>query len=237
MTKRTFLAFIIAILALAMPAGAQSYSNRGIPANRWRDYQRSSYFGLRFGLNVPTLRYKGTGGNAQTNPLPRYHLGLVYGQKLGNQLPFYIETGMIYTEKGAEIEATRELGQRKVNMKYLQIPLVLKYKLETAVDDLTIQPFFGGFMAFGLAGETKDYGIAGVSERMKYSTFDDDSYKRFDSGLRLGCGMAFQNFYVEMGYDIGLFNIAGDEYHDYFYDDFDGHIRTGNFTMTVGVDF
>ncbi len=40
-----------------------------------------------------------------------------------------------------------------------------------------------------------------------------------------------------MGYDIGLFNIAGKDYADYHYDNFDGRIRTGNFTMTVGVDF
>ena len=49
--------------------------------------------------------------------------------------------------------------------------------------------------------------------------------------------MAFQNFYFEMGYDIGLFNIAGRNYSEYHYDDFDGHIRTGNLTMSLGVDF
>ena len=34
-----------------------------------------------------------------------------------------------------------------------------------------------------------------------------------------------------------LFNIAGRNYSEYHYDDFDGHIRTGNLTVTLGVDF
>ena len=117
-------------------------------------------------------------------------------------------------------------------MSYLEIPIVLKYKLNTNADDFTVQPFFGGFMAVGVGGTTKLY-----DSRTKIDPFGADRYKRFDAGIRVGCGMAFQNFYFEMGYDIGLFNIAGRNYSEYHYDDFDGHIRTGNLTVTLGVDF
>ena len=94
MTKKSFLPYIL-LLLIAMPvnAGKDFYEGEPVYASRWRDYRRSSYFGLRFGLNVPTVRYKGTGGEAQTNPLPRYHIGLVYGNKLGDGLPFYLESG------------------------------------------------------------------------------------------------------------------------------------------------
>ena len=143
-----------------------------------------------------------------------------------------MESGLIYTEKGAELEVTEEIGMRKCNLKYLEIPILLKYKQDTNVNDLTVQPFFGGFMAIGVGGETKDY-----SNRTKFSPFGSSRYKRFDAGIRLGCGLAYQNFYFEMGYDIGLFNIAGRHYADYHYDNFDGRIRTGNFTMSLGVDF
>lgn len=73
MTKKTFLLYIL-LLFTAMPvsAGKDFYEGEPVYASRWRDYRRSSYFGLRFGLNVPTVRYKGTGGEAQTNLLPRY---------------------------------------------------------------------------------------------------------------------------------------------------------------------
>ena len=164
--------------------------------------------------------------------MPRYHIGLVYGNKLGDGLPFFLESGLIYTEKGTEIEATEEVEFKKCYMRYLEIPIVLKYKLNTNADDFTVQPFFGGFMAVGVGGTTKLY-----DSRTKIDPFGADRYKRFDAGIRVGCGMAFQNFYFEMGYDIGLFNIAGRNYSEYHYDDFDGHIRTGNLTMTLGVDF
>ncbi len=233
MTKRIFLSIIIVLLAFN-PVLAQKKTNEGTPlyANRWKDYQRNSYFGLRFGLNVPTLRYKGTGGVAQTNPLPRFHVGLVWGHKLGDGLPFFFETGLVYTEKGTEIKATEETGLTKSILRYMEVPITLKYKLETNVDDLVVQPFFGGFLAYGIGGETKDY-----DKREKHSPFGSDRYKSFDAGIRLGCGLSFQNFYFEMGYDIGLFNVAGKHYSKYSYDSFDGHIRSGNFFMSLGVDF
>lgn len=233
MTKKIILVLILLAFVLT-PAQADwdTYDDTPLTGSRWRDYKRRSYFGLRFGLNIPTLRYKGTGGLAQTSPLPRYHIGLLYGQKLGDGLPFFMESGLIYTEKGAELEVTEEIGMRKCNLKYLEIPILLKYKQDTNVNDLTVQPFFGGFMAIGVGGETKDY-----SNRTKFSPFGSSRYKRFDAGIRLGCGLAYQNFYFEMGYDIGLFNIAGRHYADYHYDNFDGRIRTGNFTMSLGVDF
>lgn len=155
MTKKTFLLYVLLLLtAMPVSAGKDFYEGEPVYASRWRDYRRSSYFGLRFGLNVPTVRYKGTGGEAQTNPLPRYHIGLVYGNKLGDGLPFFLESGLIYTEKGTEIEATEEVEFKKCYMRYLEIPIVLKYKLNTNADDFTVQPFFGGFMAVGVGGTT-----------------------------------------------------------------------------------
>ena len=118
MTKKTFLLYVLLLLtAMSVSAGKDFYEGEPVYASRWRDYRRSSYFGLRFGLNVPTVRYKGTGGEAQTNPLPRYHIGLVYGNKLGDGLPFFLESGLIYTEKGTEIEATEEVEFKKCNLK------------------------------------------------------------------------------------------------------------------------
>ena len=56
MTKKTFLLYIL-LLFTAMPvsAGKDFYEGEPVYASRWRDYRRSSYFGLRFGLNVPTV--------------------------------------------------------------------------------------------------------------------------------------------------------------------------------------
>lgn len=233
MRKKFFFCILLVMMSLTLPTSAQGYGmGEPISMSRWRDYQRKSYFSIRFGLNVPTLYYKGTGGLAQPQSIARFNVGIVCGNKLGNGLPFYFETGLLYTEKGAELKATDETDRRISYLKYLEIPFVIKYKIDTNVDDLTVQPFFGGFVAVGVAGKTKYYGT-----RTTKSSFGDDRYKRFDSGIRLGCGMAYQNFYFEVAYDIGLFDISGKNYTDYHYDNFDGHIRTGNLSASVGIEF
>lgn len=233
MKKSIFALLMLFIWLPTSTINAQRYYEReSYSMSRWHDYQRGTYFGLRLGVNASTMRFKGTSGLADARSIARFNLGLVCGQKLGNGLPFFFETGLLYTEKGTEISATNEIGKRRHLMRYLEIPFVIKYKIETYVDDLNIQPFFGGFIAAGIAGKSKNY-----DTRTKTSPFGNERFKRFDSGIRLGCGMAFQNFYLEMSYDIGLFNIAGKHYTDYHYDDFDGHIRTGCFSTTVGINF
>lgn len=233
MRKRILLVIFATLLSIPAIVAQRNYpGGPSVQPSRWYDYQRSSYMGIRFGLNVPNVYYKGTGGLAQSHSMPSFHIGLVYGQKLGNGLPFFIETGLHYTEKGTETDATPDTDRRKINLKYLEVPVVIKYKIDTNVDDLSVQPFFGGFLALGVGGKTKCY-----DSRTKISSFGSDRFKRFDSGIRLGCGLAYQNFYFEMGYDIGLFNIAGSQYSDYHYDNFDGHIHTGNLTVSLGINF
>lgn len=233
MHKKIFFCLIIAIVTICFPVKAQNFGQgNAISMSRWKDYQRKSYLSIRFGLNVPTIYFRGTGGTAQPTSITRFNVGLAYGNKLGNGLPFYFETGLLYTEKGTEIEAVNDLGRRVCHLKYIEIPFVIKYKHETDIDDLTIQPFFGGFIAMGVAGQIKYY-----DTRTSRCPFGDDRFRRFDSGIRLGCGIAFQNLYFDLSYDIGLFDIAGKDFVDYNYDDFDGHIRTGNFSATLGIEF
>lgn len=57
----------------------------------------------------------------------------------------------------------------------------------------------GGFVAAGVAGKIKDYG-----HRQAFNSFGDDGFKRFDGGVRLGCGLQYSHLYAELGYDIGL---------------------------------
>ena len=67
--------------------------------------------------------------------------------------------------------------------------------------------------------------------------------RAFDAGIRLGCGLAYTNFYFEARYDIGLYNIATDNFEKdnlnkhYGYDSFDDNIHTGCFSLIVGVEF
>lgn len=204
----------------------------GLSASRWYNYDRSSYFGIRVGLNVPRFYCRGFENGPETKSLSLVNAGIVFGNRVGRTVPLYFETGLLYTEKGTKFEATEDVERKIYNLKYLELPLVFKYKADVGFDDLTVQPYFGGYLACGVGGTVKLY-----EQRIKENPFSDQYLKRFDAGFRIGIGMAFQNFYIDFCYDIGMNNLAAKDFHDYGYDDFDGRIRTGCFTASVGLDF
>ena len=102
------------------------------------------------------------------------------------------------------------------------MPLVLKYNAVTS-SGLCIQPYLGGYLAVGVGGKIKDFG-----NRHAYSSFDDVGFKRFDGGIKVGCGIQYDYLYAEVGYDFGLSNIS----HDYF-----DTSRTGALYATIGINF
>ena len=74
-----------------------------------------------------------------------------------------------------------------------------------------------------IGGKIKDFG-----NRHAYSSFDDVGFKRFDGGVKVGCGLQYDYLYAEVGYDFGLSNIS----HDYF-----DTSHTGALSATIGVNF
>ena len=102
------------------------------------------------------------------------------------------------------------------------MPVLIKYRYELD-DDLSIQPFAGGYLALGVGGKMKDYGARDVQ-----SSFSDDRFKRFDGGLKIGCGMEYQLIYGELAYDFGLANICHSEFES---------SHTGCLYLNLGVNF
>lgn len=146
--------------------------------------------------------------------------GMVVGMQMAPQVPLYFETGLSYVEKGGE--GSNRGSKFTYGLNYLEVPVVLKYDCE--IDrSISIQPFFGGYFSAGVGGKIKNF-----DKRQAYSSFDDNAFKRFDAGLRAGCGFQFDHLYAEAGYDFGLANIS----RDYF-----DETRTGSFFATVGVNF
>lgn len=231
MLKRLYIYCFAFFILLSIPSRAQV-----LDASRWYDYGRSNYFGIRVGLNIATLHCRGMEYHPAMNPLAALNAGMVFGNKIGRTVPFFVETGIFYTEKGVqakEVNTSPTPIQKQVfKLQYIEIPLLFKYKSNVGVDDLTVQPFFGAFLAVGVKGTAKLY-----SEKKNLNAFDDDYFKRFDAGFRLGIGMAFQNLYFDFAYDIGLCNLAAKNFDEYGYTDFEGRVRTGTFAITAGFDF
>lgn len=161
------------------------------------------YYGVRIGPSFSTVNSDDKtldGGDSQTG----LNVGVVAGFSLSESTPLYIEGGLFYNEKGGK----KDLGNKKMtyDLNYLEIPIVLKYIYD--IDgDFSVHPFFGGYLAYGIGGKIKNY-----EDREAQNSFSKYNFKRFDSGLRIGCGLSYDVFYFDISYDIGITNICHDTF-------------------------
>lgn len=236
---RKILASLLCLL-LAAPLSAQRYSFGGSTSS-WLD-EHSHYYGLRLGLALGHL--SGKTPNLESRSMKAgVNVGGVFGVQISPSAPVYLETGIYFAQKGGKgtiyedadgnpIYKTDPKTQEKtlapggmdltISVNYLEIPIVAKYFVELD-DDLTVQPFFGGYLALGIGGTVKDY-----LNEVEYTSFSDKYFTRFDGGLRLGCGLQYQVMYAELAYDWGLANIS----HDTFKSS-----HTGCLSFNIGVNF
>lgn len=236
--KRTALSIMAAMLVSAS-ATAQNYQQSRYynprtgrleynqrPAEPYhggpRHDTRSSdaYFGLRIGPSFSFVSSDDSnlnGGNWKTG----LNVGMVAGIPLSYSQPLYLEPGIFYTEKGGK--KNLESGKKMTySLNYIEIPVVLKYKYNVT-PSFSIQPELGGYFAVGVSGKTKNF-----QEREAVDSFSDTMFKRTDGGLRIGCSAAYDLFYCELVYDLGLANIC----HDTF-----DTSHNGNLQLNVGVNF
>lgn len=207
--------FIMAIFALVFVANAMAQGYPGHrPGQYGEGYYRSGmrydrfgidglYLGLRIGPSFTTVDSDDKaldGGSSQTG----LNVGFMAGLQLSPKAPVYLESGLMYVEKGGK----NVYDGKKITygLHYLEIPIVVKYAI--SIDDhFSIQPLLGGYLAFGVGGKAKNF-----VDREAASSFSKRFFKRFDGGLRLGCGVSYDLFYADLTYDIGLANICHDEF-------------------------
>ena len=177
------------------------------------------YYGLRLGVGASTVSSNDPaldGGQLKAG----LTLGMVAGWRLTPGAPVSLETGLLYAEKGGKGSS----GGRSLTycLDYLEVPLLMKY-CHGIGRRTAIEPFAGVYGAVGVGGKIKD-----ADGRQAYSSFGNRGFKRWDAGLRLGCGLQHDLLYAELGYYVGLANVS--------HDDFDT-AHTGCLWMSVGVNF
>ena len=230
--KKTML--LLFALVATLSASAQYYpdgrpipprhrhgNNRGYHRGSSFDQFSDTYFGFRLGMAVATVHSDAAnldGSDSRTG----LDVGVVAGTRITNAAPLFFESGLSYTEKGGK--GKYEGDKFTYRLQYLELPLLIKYKSPVA-RDIPIEPYAGGYLALGVGGKVKDYG-----KREAYSSFSNEkgSFRRFDGGLRIGCGASFDRLYVGMSYDVGLANVGHYDFED---------TRTGSFNLHVGVTF
>ncbi|MCF0202648.1 MAG: outer membrane beta-barrel protein [Bacteroidaceae bacterium] len=233
--------FITALLAVLCSAGANAQHYRDSkyynPSTGRLDYSQHrigfirsngirGYVGLRVGPAFSMVNSDDVyldGGRMRTG----VNVGVVGGIPLSFRVPLYFETGLMYTQKGG-IKNLSVTGDRMTySMNYLEFPITLKYICNVS-RLFSIQPYAGGFLACGVGGTIKNFG-----QREAYSSFGTETaaypnFRRFDGGLKIGCGFGIDMFYADISYDFGLANVS----HDYFADS-----KTGSLQLNVGVNF
>lgn len=230
MNIKRLLITAIAAAAIIMPASAQCYRQSRYYNNRTDrlEYGRhdsglgtgNMYYGFRIGPSFSFVNSDDSrldGGDWQTG----LNVGALVGIPLSANIPLYIEAGLFYNEKGGR----KKLASGKkmtYDLNYLQLPIVAKY-IYSPDGRFSIQPFFGGYLALGVGGKIKNF-----EDREAFSSFSDEGFQRFDGGLRLGCGVGYDLFYVDLTYDIGLSNIC----HDTF-----DTSHNGSLSLNFGVNF
>ena len=206
---------IITLLAMTLTTAAYSQMHSG----GFKIDDRSAYYGMRLGFNSAHI-----GGDLDTDSRTSLNVGAVAGIKCSEDTPLFLELGIYYAGKGAKIKDRENSTVTKVGMDYIEIPLLMKYGFEVT-PEFAVIPYIGPSLAVGLGGQMK---TSTPTNAYKVDTFDKDTFKRLDVGIKFGCGFEWNMIYAELGYQWGVINISQDDFNDAF---------NRNFYMNIGVNF
>lgn len=175
------------------------------------------YFGLRAGAGFSNITGDDYAGGDMKSGV---NAGMALGFPLSGYMPLYLETGASYIEKG---ENNIKHSSLKTSLGYVEMPLVFKYQ-HYFDGHASIQPYFGGYAALGVGGKTRD-----AATKTSTNSFGNNGlFKRWDAGLKLGCGLSYDMFYAEINYDWGLANISKSPYEE---------AKNSTLTLNLGVNF
>ena len=135
------------------------------------------------------------------NMKPGFHVGL--GADLGFTPNMYLQTGLFFSTKGAKFsdKAEGDWVDANVTANYLQLPVHLAYKIDVTPGTKVVL-HAGPYVAYGIGGKMK---VGSLS----VNTFQKDTgLKPLDAGLGLGVGVELGRILVDLGWDMGLTNIA-----------------------------
>lgn len=195
-------------------------------------------FGLNVGVNQSWMQFRDPAGHSAegSKPLTRLNFDFLVNVPLVEGL--YLVPGVRYITKGTNLTTGGD-GEftRRLEVRYLEIPVNLTYKLPVSFGRLTIGA--GPYTAYGLNGNnrmqvynagnvvsTTDYRI-GFSSEVNKGIYPGTRLNRWDVGGQAALGIEFNNLLmVGIHYSRGIRNL-----------DLSGNstIRTNSVGITLGV--
>ena len=163
------------------------FGNVQLKAQNWRNAPQF-HFGVRAGVSVSNQVldwWDDNNGDALVAPMA----GFAFDTKVA-KIPFYVETGLYYMNRGFRYDDILVGGSYKVSRKTennhsFLVPALISYHAYIN-KNMSFQPFMGPYVSYGFGNEELDY------------------------GWRFGCGFNAKQLYVNMGFDLGI----KDNFHD-----------------------
>ncbi len=182
--------------------------------------QSATTFGIRAGVNFQNLNGKDFNDDKLENKLKTgFHAGVNAEIPVG--IDFYLQPGLLFTTKGAKAD----VGDTKINLSYLELPINFVYKPELGEGRVIIG--FGPYAAYALGGEVKD-----PDSDIEFGD-QPNEWKRFDAGANLLAGYEFSNnlsFQLNAGLGLIRLNNRADN-------DNNTSIKNTGFGVSLGYRF
>ena len=177
--KKFFVTMLLVLLTA--PTFAQ-FGSGGFRLN-----EENVYYGIRFGVTSASFS-----GDIDSGSKLGMTLAGVLGFRVSDSAPLYLESGLYYTERGGKIKGVKTVSEAgmghadwKASYNVLEVPLLIKYGIETQ-SDFILLPFIGPY--FGYAIKT-------------------DDLNRANMGFKAGCGFEYHQLYLEAGRQFGVTDI------------------------------
>lgn len=209
--------------------------------------------GVRAGVNfsnssttIDEQSYELNGKDGKTGFL----LGITADFKISETL--YFQSGLSFTTKGVIFKEentyvhgmdpnNRRNRELKVNLSYIQLPLMGAYKAKLSSNTKLVISA-GPYLAYGIGGKIKSNST--FTSGGGYQPNDDDlnsfgerTFKRFDFGLGTGVGLEFKSYCLNFNYEWGLSNINRDSHDSDIVPLFHKGYKNRNASLTLGYKF
>ena len=240
--KKSIITSLLTLMAITASAQQQTTSSTFFSTERSTE---EITFGIEGGINFSSFR-----GDIDLDHRTGFNIGAVVNIPILESL--YVKSGIRFIQKGAKYDDydfdDNEEEEFKCNAAYIEIPILASYRYNFD-NSSQLQINVGPYLAFGVGGKTKIEFTDNLDDDVdlyrgrEFDTFGDDGpLKRFDLGLEFSVGITLASqFYVGVGYDLGLLNIANDDFFSDEDEDDDVYrdisIKNGSWVINVGFTF
>lgn len=179
-------------------------------------------FGLKGGVNIAEFSFKEQGTTINQESVNGFTLGAVLEIALGGNI--YLQPEAVFIQKGSSLKIFNQ--DNKVNVNYLDIPVLLKIKLLNS-NLINVNILAGPSFGLALNGETTSGG-----QTVDVNFGGEDGLKRFDLGLNAGGGVGVNlgsvGVFGDVRYLFGVSNISEDSNRE---------IKNKGLNLSVGLMF